>query len=110
MGEKLPKNKIVKKIIRSLPLRFDSKVDVAEENKNLNTPNVNHSVGNLQTFESSQLDKERSKEKGIALKVITESKKKPEKKIESNSKYEAEDDMAELMKCFKKNIKSKQAK
>lgn len=58
-------------------------------------------------FEANMLDKRRSKEKYIALKAITQSEKKPKKKIESDSKFEAEDDMAELMKCFKKYMQSK---
>ena len=37
-------------------------------------------------------------------------KKKPEKKIEFDSESEVEDDMTEFMNCFKKYMKSKQAK
>ncbi|XXG85931.1 hypothetical protein AAC387_Pa11g0926 [Persea americana] len=47
LGEEIPENKIVKKILRSLPSRFDSKVDAIEENKNLDTLKVNQLVGNL---------------------------------------------------------------
>ena len=41
LDEEIPENKIVKKIMRSLPLRFDSKVDAIEENKNLDNFMVN---------------------------------------------------------------------
>lgn len=85
LGEEIPKNKIVKKILRSLLSRFDSKVDAIEENKNLGTLKVNQLVGNLQTFEANRLDKGKSKEKGIALKAISESRKKLEKKIKHDS-------------------------
>ena len=37
LGEEIQENKTVKKILRSLPSRFDSKVDAIEENKNLDT-------------------------------------------------------------------------
>ncbi|KAJ8620341.1 hypothetical protein MRB53_028870 [Persea americana] len=94
LSEEIQENKIVKKILRSLPSRFNSKVDVIEENKNLDTLKVNQLVGNLQTFEANRLYKRKSKEKGIALKTSKESRKKPKKKIESDSESEAEDDMA----------------
>ncbi|XXG72829.1 hypothetical protein AAC387_Pa07g1839 [Persea americana] len=110
MGEEIQENKIVKKIMRSLPLRFDYKVDAIEENKNLDTLKVNQLIENLQTFEANHLDKRKSKEKGIALKTSKESRKNPEKKIESDSESEAEDDMAKLLNYFKKYMKSKQAK
>ena len=44
------------------------------------------------------------------MKAISESRKKPAKKIEPDSDFEAEDDMTEMFNCFKKYMKSKQAK
>ena len=44
LSEEIPENKIVKKILRSLPSRFDSKVDAIEENKNLDILKVNQLV------------------------------------------------------------------
>ena len=35
LGEPIPENRIVKKILRSLPEMFDAKVIAIEENKNL---------------------------------------------------------------------------
>ena len=110
LGEEIQENKIVKKILRSLPSRFDSKVDAIEENKNLDTLKVSQLVGNVQTFEANRLDKGKSKDKGIALKAISESRKRSEKKIEPDSEFEAEDDMTELFNCFKQYMKSKQGK
>ncbi|XXG43719.1 hypothetical protein AAC387_Pa01g3697 [Persea americana] len=110
LGKEIPENKVVKKILKSQPLRFDSEVYAIEENKNLDTLKVNQLVGNLQTFEANHLNKGKSKENGIALKAISESRKKPEKKIVSNSESEAEDEMAELFNCFKKYMKTKQVK
>ena len=76
LGDEIPKNKIVKKILRSLPSRFDLKVDAIEENKNLGTLKVNQLVENLQTFEANWLDKGKSKDKDVALKAVKESVKK----------------------------------
>ncbi|XXG59729.1 hypothetical protein AAC387_Pa04g1763 [Persea americana] len=76
LGEEIQENKVVNKILRSLPSMFDSKVDAIKENKNLDTLKVNQLVGNLQTFEANRLDKGKSKEKGIALKAISEFRKK----------------------------------
>ena len=81
LGEEIPENKIVKKILRSLPSRFDSKVNAIEENKNLDTLKVNQLVRNLQTFEANHLDKGKSKEKGITLKANSESRKNLKRKL-----------------------------
>ena len=53
LGEPVPENRIVKKILRSHPERFDAKVVAIEENKNLNTLKVDELIGNLQTFEAN---------------------------------------------------------
>lgn len=44
------------------------------------------------------------------MKAISESRKKSEKKIESDFESKTEDDLAKLFNCFKKYMKSKQAK
>ncbi|XXG72823.1 hypothetical protein AAC387_Pa07g1834 [Persea americana] len=68
LGEEIQENKIIKKILRSLPTRFNSKIDAIEENKNLDTLKADRLVGNLQTFEVNRLDKGKSKEKCITKK------------------------------------------
>ena len=71
LGEEIPENEIIKKILRSLPSWFDSEVDAIEENKNLNTLKVNQLVGNLQTFEANRLGKKKiKKEKKKKKKVL----------------------------------------
>ena len=106
LGEKIEEKKDCQENFRSLPSRFDSKVDIIEENKNLDNVEVNQLVGNIQTFEVNRLNKENFKDKGIALKAIKESTKKSDKKIETDSDTEPKDDIIELMKCFKKYMKS----
>ena len=53
LGEPILENRIVKKILWSLPERFDAKVVAIEENKNMNILKVDELVGNLQTFEAN---------------------------------------------------------
>ncbi|XXG89744.1 hypothetical protein AAC387_Pa12g1674 [Persea americana] len=67
LGESVPENRIVKKIMRSLPERFDAKVVAIEENKNLNTLKVDELIGNLQTFEANRRSHGKTHSKGIAL-------------------------------------------
>ena len=76
LGEPIPENRIVKKILRSIPEMFDAKVVAIEENKNLNILKAEKLVGNLQTFEANQKTNGKSKSKGIALRASKESFKK----------------------------------
>lgn len=65
LGEPILDQKVVKKILRSLPERFQSKVIAIEEYTNLNELPVEQLVGNLQTFEVNHCSDKKSK--GIAL-------------------------------------------
>ena len=51
LGEPILENKVVKKILWSLPYRFHAKVMAIEKHTDLNTLSVEELVGNLQTFE-----------------------------------------------------------
>ncbi|KAG2685396.1 hypothetical protein I3760_10G123700 [Carya illinoinensis] len=70
LGEKLEDSKIVRKILRSLPERFQPKVTAIEESKDLDAIRVEELVGSLQTYES--LLPQARKSKSIALKTIEE--------------------------------------
>src|SRR6266487_6089845 len=70
LGEKLSEEKMVRKMLRSLPKKFDMKVTCIEEFRELDTIKLDDLVGSLQTFE--MLANERSgsngsKNKSIAL-------------------------------------------
>lgn len=65
LGEPIPENKVVKKILRSLPKRFHAKVVAIEEHTNLDTLSIDELVGNLQTFEADHCSTK--KLKGITL-------------------------------------------
>lgn len=65
LGEPIPDQKVVKKILRSLPERFHLKSVAIEEHTNLNELLVEELVGNLRTFEANRCSNK--KFKGIAL-------------------------------------------
>ena len=50
-GEIIPKPKIVKKVLRSLPERFHAKITVIEESKDIDKIPLIELVCNLQTYE-----------------------------------------------------------
>ncbi|GAA0168039.1 hypothetical protein LIER_22850 [Lithospermum erythrorhizon] len=64
--------KLVRKILRTLPKRFAHKVSIIEEAQDLTTMRVDELIGNLSTFEMSPDEGESSKNKGIVLKVASE--------------------------------------
>ena len=51
LGEQIPKPKIVRKILRSLPERFHAKITAIEESKDLDSIPLIELIGNLQTYE-----------------------------------------------------------
>ena len=50
LGETIPKLKIVKKVLRSLPERFHAKITTIEESKDIDKIPLTELVGNLQTY------------------------------------------------------------
>lgn len=51
LGESLEEKIVVKKVLRSLPRRFDPKITIIEEDKDLNTSKLIELYGTLTTFE-----------------------------------------------------------
>jgi hypothetical protein len=51
LGEKLSEEKVVRKILRSLPRRFDMKVIAIEEAQNISELKMEELIGSLQEFE-----------------------------------------------------------
>ena len=70
LGEAIPKPKIVKNVLRSLPERFHAKITAIEESKDIDKIPLIELVGNLQTYELglTRIGKS-SKSKSMALKV-----------------------------------------
>ena len=92
--KKIPETTLVRKIMRSLPDRFSSKVIAIEEVKDLDSIKVKHLMDSLHAFEMTlKQRKKKNKEKSIALKVMHEE----EDSIEEDN----EDELALLTKNFK---------
>ena len=70
LGETIPKPKIVRKVLRSLPERFHAKITVIKESKDIDKIPLTQLVGNLQTYELglTRIGKT-SKGKSMALKA-----------------------------------------
>ena len=70
LGETIPEPKIVRKVLRSLPERFHTKITAIEESKDIDKIPLTELVGNLQTYELalSRIGKS-GKGKSMALKA-----------------------------------------
>ncbi|KAK2456842.1 gag-protease polyprotein [Trifolium repens] len=68
LGEKIPEEKLARKILRSLPKRFSMKVTAIEESQDLSTMKVDELIGSLQTFEMTFEDRPEKKMKNLAFK------------------------------------------
>ena len=70
LGETIPKPKIVRKVLRSLPERFHAKITAIKESKDIDQILLTEMVGNLQTYELglTRIGKT-GKGKSIALKA-----------------------------------------
>ncbi|KAK2363199.1 gag-protease polyprotein [Trifolium repens] len=68
LGEKIPEEKLARKILRSLPKRFSMKVTAIEESQDLSTMKVDELIGSLQTFEMTFEDRLEKKMKNLAFK------------------------------------------
>ena len=104
LGETIPKPKVVRKVLRSLPERSHAKITAIEESKDIDYIPLTELVGNLQTYELglTRIGKE-SKSKSMALKT------------KSNETDESSDDEDSKMKSyitrqFKKFMKNANAK
>src|ERR1044072_47040 len=67
LSEKMSDEKLVRKILRSLPRRFAMKVTAIEEAQDIENMQVDEIIGSLQTFELSFNDKVDMKNKSIAF-------------------------------------------
>lgn len=67
LGEKISKERLVRKQLRSLPKGFDMKLTTIEEAQDITSMKFNKIFGALFTFEMSLDRKPEKKNKGIAL-------------------------------------------
>src|SRR4030042_1308373 len=69
LGENMSEEKLVRKILRSLPKKFDMKVTAIEEAQDIKDMKVDELMGSLQTFEIALNDRTEKKGKSIAFAV-----------------------------------------
>jgi len=92
LGEKISGEKLVRKILRSLPKRFDMKVTAIEEAQDISSLKIDELIGSLQNFEitvNSKTDK-KGKGKGIAFTSSMDSD-------ETQGNHEDDEDMSESL-------------
>ena len=104
LEETIPKPKIVRKVLRSLPERFHVKITIIEESKDIDKIPLTELVGNLQTYELglTRIGKS-SKSKSMALKA--KSSDTDESSDDEDSKMKSY-----ITKKFKKFMKNTNAK
>jgi hypothetical protein len=99
LGEKMSKEKLARKILRSLSKRFDMKVTTIEESQDLSYIKVDELIGSLRTFEMSFDDKPERKLKNLAF---------------TSEKSQSEDSLSEaialISKKFNKSLDKIQAR
>lgn len=67
LGEKMSEEKLVRKILRSLPKKFDMKVTTIEEAQDICNMRMDELVGSIQTFELAISDRSEKKNKSITF-------------------------------------------
>ena len=102
LGEKIPKSKIVRKVLHSLLAKFDMKVTGIEEAHDITKLKLDELFGSLLTFEMTISNRENKKDKGIVFKSIYE-----EETTNNNSPSETNvnESIAFLTKQFSKVVK-----
>ena len=104
LGEQIPKPKILRKILRSLPERFYAKIITIEESKDIDTIPLTKLIGNQQTCELGLVRIGKgSKSKNISLKAKND--EEDESSEDEKSKFKSY-----ITRQFKKFIKNANVK
>ncbi|KAK2357265.1 hypothetical protein QL285_094555 [Trifolium repens] len=90
LGEKMSDEKLSRKLLRSLPKRFDMKVTAIEEAHDISTMKMDELVGSLQTFEIVLNERGDKKNKSIAFVTNTNDG-------DDHSEDEEEDSIADVI-------------
>ncbi|CAJ2658356.1 unnamed protein product [Trifolium pratense] len=102
LGEKIPEEKLVRKMLRSLPKKFDMKVTAIEEAKDITDMKLDELVGSLQTYEVAANEKMDKKNKSIAFVSNAEEE---DQLSDTESEQSISDAMVLLGKQFNKVLK-----
>ena len=94
LGEKVEEPVIVQKILRSLPMKFDSKILAIEERIDLDTMTVDELHGTLATYEmrTEQEDPSRKEAAFKAAKQKRTNKLRPKPEYSNNDESDREED------------------
>ena len=94
----MPEEKLVRKTLRSLLKRFAYEVTIIKEAKDVRNMKLEVLMESFQTFEVNfEEERPESRSKGIALKVEAD-------KIDVESKYDEDEQLAESMAHLMKNL------
>ena len=104
LGEIIPKPKIVRKVLKSLPERFHAKITVIEESKDIDKIPLTELVGNLQTYELG-LTKIGKMGKGKSMALKAKSSETDESSDDEDSKMKSY--ITRQFKKFMKNANGK---
>ncbi|KAA0034930.1 putative gag-pol polyprotein [Cucumis melo var. makuwa] len=99
LGKKISESKIVRKVLRSLPRKFDMKITDIEEAQDITTLKLDELFGSLLTFEMTTLNRESKKVKGIVFKSACEQKSTVN---QSDNEFNQDESIALLTKQFSK--------
>ena len=104
LGETIPKPKVIRKVLRSLPERFHAKITAIEESKDIDSIPLTKLVGNFQIYELglTRIGKG-SKSKSMTLKA--KSNETDESFDDENAKMKSY--ITRKFKKFTKNINAK---
>ena len=94
LGEKVENIVLVQKILRSLPVRFDSKVSSIEERQDLEKLSMDELHGILTTYEM-RIEQEKTSRKEATFKVSKKTKKNNQNSRSCSSCSEDSDDEEE---------------
>jgi hypothetical protein len=98
LGEKILDEKHVRKILRSLPKRFDMKVTAIEEAQDISSLKVEELIGSLQNFEITVNNKTDKKGKGIVFTSNIDSD-------ETQGNYEDDEELSESLALLGRQFK-----
>jgi hypothetical protein len=80
----MSEEKLARKILRSLPKKFDIKVTTIEEARNLSSIKVDELVGSFQTYEMAINDRSKKKNESILFASNAEKDKKNQSEREES--------------------------
>ncbi|XP_070035727.1 uncharacterized protein [Nicotiana tomentosiformis] len=98
LGETIPRNKLVRKILSVLLSSWESKVNAITKSKDLQTLTIDELVGNLKTYEMKKRKKDNEKRE-------PKREKKLVLKTDSNDSSGEDGDMAYLTRRFQKMVR-----